>query len=185
VYSFVVHSLVVSHAFIDESARSGKYLLTAAVVPTMRLQEVTKVIQALVLKGNQRVNLSDESNTRRTQILRAYVALDVPARVAVTAHAGGDDKPARDRCLRALLAGFAELKVQVVLLDTRDEHRNTEDRRVIARAVREGAAPELQYDHRRSRSEPLLSLPDAFGWAHGAGGTWRTLVASVVTVIEA
>lgn len=31
-----------------------------------------------------------------------------------------------------------------------------------------------------SREELLLSLPDAIGWALGAGGAWRKRVTSVV-----
>ena len=39
------------------------------------------------------------------------------------------------------------------------------------------------YSHRGSRDEPLLGLPDAIGWAVGAGGRFAAQVAERVTVV--
>jgi hypothetical protein len=47
--------------------------------------------------------------------------------------------------------------------------------------LRDKLAPfDLDYVHRGSRDEALLSLPDAIGWAWGAGGSWRRLVEPMI-----
>jgi hypothetical protein len=34
-------------------------------------------------------------------------------------------------------------------------------------------------EHMRAFEEPLLWLPDALAWAHGAGGEWRQRIAVI------
>ena len=98
---------------------------------------------------------------------------------------GDNDEPARQRCLDALLNDVTSLRVAVLVLDTRGPDRDAQDRRTISRAVREGAAPsELVYAHRGSRDEVLLGLPDAIGWADGAGGRYSMLVDTVARRVD-
>jgi len=150
------------------------------------LDVITKAVRAAVPRGQRRTHLSAESDSCRRQILRVYVDLDVDPQVVIADHPGGDDQPVRDRCLRVLLRELGRLNVQAMLLDTRQEHRDVLDRRTIAQAITAGGAPrELHYRHHGSRGEPLLWLPDAFGWAYGAGGLWRKLIAPKVTVTRA
>jgi hypothetical protein len=103
------------HTFVDESARPGRYLLTAVFVPTCDLAAVTRQVREAFPHGNRRTHMSAEGDRRRRILLRAY--------------------------------------------------------------------PSVQYTHRGSRSEPLLSLPDAIGWAVGAGGMWRRLVEPIVAEV--
>jgi hypothetical protein len=130
-------------------------------------------------QGSRRPHLSAEGPARRRRILAAYAALGAEAHVAVAVHDRGDDQVARDRCLGAVLETCRDLGVGRLTLDTRHPDRDRQDRRTIALRLR--AAPfDLDYLHRGSRNEPLLSLPDAIGWAWGAGGEWRRLVAPVI-----
>jgi hypothetical protein len=178
--------MTASHAYVDESRRPGTYLLTAAIVPTAERDAIAKAVRAAVPKGRRRAHLSAESDSCRRQILRAYSELNVDARLVIVDHRGGNDQPARDHCLRILLGELGRLNVQAVILDTRQEHRDALDRRTVAQVVAAGdVSRELQYRHHGSRNEPLLWLPDAFGWAYGAGGVWRSLIARKVTVIRA
>jgi hypothetical protein len=174
----------VNHAFVDESARPGRYLLTAAIIPTVRLQEFTKVVRDSQPGGRRRSHMSSLDDRRRRQVLDAYIRQGIPAYVAVADYPGGDDQPARQRCLNALLTAFVDLHVGVVVLDTRGENRDRLDRRLIAAAVTARTAPTgLHYSHRGSASESLLSFPDAYGWAWGAGGHWKKRIEGAVTVI--
>ncbi len=171
-------------AFIDESARAGQYLLAAAFLPTADLARATKAVREALPRGRKRTHLSSEGDQLRRQIIRAYVALEIPTSVVVVEHLRGDDHPARERCLQALLPVFDQRRVRMVVLDSRGESRDHLDRSFLAGAQRTGRAhAELVYAHRGSRNEPLLWLPDAFAWAYGAGGTWRPMVADVVTPI--
>lgn len=72
------------HAFIDESARKGRYLLTAVAVPSHDLDAIARQVRALFPKGNRRTHLSAESKARREG--RA------PAQLRYT-HRGSRDEP--------------------------------------------------------------------------------------------
>lgn len=169
------------HGCAEESRRGSDYLVTMVVVPAGSLDAARRAVGDVVPRGSRRTHLSAESAGRRRQILRSYAALrHVAAHVAVAAYEGGDDQTSRDRCLAALVATCRRLGVVRLTVDTRLPDRDRLDRRTIATALR-GLAPfELDYLHRGSRDEPLLSLPDAIGWAWGAGGEWRRLVEPLV-----
>jgi hypothetical protein len=94
-------------------------------------------------------------------------------------HLRGDDQPARDRCLRALVEDLGERPVAVLIMDTRGPARDRLDRSTLARAL---GGRELHYSHRGSRDEPLLALPDAVGWAVGAGAPYREIIMAVTSI---
>jgi hypothetical protein len=169
-------------AFVDESARPGRYLIAVVLVPSHRLVAVTREVKGLFPRGNRRTHLSAEGKARRRMLLKAYGQVSVEARVLSVPHAGGDDQPVREACLGALVTCAPEWGVGMLVLDSRGPHRDARDRRFIARPVLRGDV-DLQYTHRGSRDEPLLCLPDAVGWAVGAGGTWRQLVDPIVAEV--
>ena len=69
------------------------------------------------------------------------------------------------------------MRVVTIILDTRGPDRDEIDRRTIRHSIRDGIAPaRLVYEHRGSRDEVLLGLPDAVGWAAGAGGAYAGIV---------
>ena len=174
-----------NHAYIDESQRPGRYLLTAAIVPSAELQAVTTRIRAAQPRGQQRSHMSSLDDSRKRQVLRAYVSEGIGGQIVVAQYSGGDDQPARDECLEALVTVLVELRVKMMILDGRRPEQNALDRQALARALEAvPSAARPQYAHRGSKSEPLLSLPDAYGWAWGAGGAWRKMVAPVITVVE-
>ena len=89
---------------------------------------------------------------------------------------GRDEEPARQRCLIELLA-VINPNVAVLVLDSRGTHRDLNDRRVLRGALRVSGLDLPTYSHRGSSDEPLLALPDALGWAVGAGGHFAKQVA--------
>lgn len=169
------------HGFADESRRGATYLMTVVVIPAGSLDAARQVVGGVVPRRSRRTHLSAENDGRRRQILRAYSGLGhVEAHIALAPYEGGDDQAPRDRCLALLLATCRRLGVVRLTLDTRLPDRDRLDRRTIAAVVR-GLAPfDLDYHHRGSRDEPLLSLPDAIGWAWGAGHAWRRMVEPVI-----
>jgi hypothetical protein len=171
------------HVFVDESARPGRYLLTAVFVPTRNLALVTRQVREALPQGNRRTHMSAEGDRRRRILLRAYSKVGAVAHVVVASYRGGDDQSAREACLAAILARSQRCGAAVLVLDTRGPHRDALDRRFIASTLRASAGPSVQYTHRGSRSEPLLSLPDAIGWAVGAGGMWRRLIEPIVSEV--
>lgn len=171
------------HAFVDESIRSGSYRLTVVVAKPSDLAELGRAIRMAVPKGGKRTHLSAESDSRRRQILGAFGRLSISAFVYVTDYRRGDsEEPARRRCLEAMLSDMGSMQVAIVVLDTRGPARDLEDRRTISKAIREGTAPQgLTFAHRGSRDEFLLGLPDAIGWADGAGGRYSSLIEAVTS----
>lgn len=171
------------HGFADESRRGPLYLITVVTVPTDGLDAARRAVGAVVQRGSKRTHLSAEGAARRRQILGEYaqLGLGVEAHVAVAAYDRGDDQVPRDRCLATLLETCRDLGITRLTLDTRHPDRDRLDRRTIAVVLRDKLAPfDLDYVHRGSRDEPLLSLPDAIGWAWGAGGSWRRLVEPMI-----
>jgi hypothetical protein len=172
------------HAFVDESARGERYLLTAVLVPTRDLASAARQVRAVFPRGNRRTHLSAENAGRRQAILKGYASLDITAHVVIARHLGRDDQPTRDACLDELVKRAVEWQVGVLVLDSRGSDRDHRDRRCIARLLRRWEDPyDLHYTHRGSRDEPLLCLPDAIGWAVGADGLWKQLVDPVVDEI--
>lgn len=171
-----------AHAFVDESRRKTSYLLTAAVVAVTDIQPITRAVRAAVPRQQRRVHFTDERPATRRAVLDRYCRLPVQAVLATATYEGGDDQPVRDACLGSLVGGLRELGVRVLILDTRGPEPDRRDRRLMARLIREGRAPaDLVYEHRGSRDEVLLGLPDAIGWAYGADGPWRRRVEPLVT----
>jgi hypothetical protein len=69
------------------------------------------------------------------------------------------------------------------VLDDQDPAQRIRDRASIAHALA-GIDRQLHpvYDHRPSRSEPLLWAADAACWAAGAGGDWKERLSSVLEI---
>jgi len=150
------------HGFVDESVRPGTYRLTVVRVPTPKLAETSKVVRAAILPGQFRIHLSGERPPRQRSILRTYGRLNVTATVYEAPYRrGDDDQPARDLCLKALVADLEQAPLGVLVLDPRGPHRDRLDRVTLALALPRDHI--VRYSHRGSRDEPLLSLPDAIG----------------------
>jgi len=164
------------HGFVDESIRSGVYRLTVVRVVTRDLALVTRNVREAIPPGRVRIHLSSERPSTRREILRACGRLEVAATVLETPHRRGDDQPARDRCLRALVGAIESDPITVLILDTRGPDRDKLDRSALALALGER---HLHYANRGSRDEPLLALPDAIGWAIGAGQPFAALVSGI------
>ncbi len=165
------------HAYVDESLRKTRYMMTAILVLPKDVEAITRAVRGVVLKGQRRTHFSAESAARRRQILACYMELDFRAIVAEATYAGGDDQLARNVCIGVLLKAFEARNVNYAVFDTREEVRDRKDRSHIESCLKRGMGPEgLQYVHKGSRTELMLGLPDAFAWSYGAGSDWLKAV---------
>lgn len=174
--------MTLRHAFVDESIRNdGWYRLTVATIAARDVNAVVRDLRSLRPEGRQRLHFSSEGDAVRHRILDGIMRLPVSATTfAAPYRRGRNDDLARRRCLEAMVGHLAP-EVALLVLDSRGPHRDAADRRVLrgalaSRSVLDG----VSYVHRGSRDEPMLALPDVFGWAVGAGGRFSAKVSPVV-----
>ncbi|MFI9505998.1 hypothetical protein [Nocardia sp. NPDC052566] len=165
------------HAFVDESIRRDRYLLCAALIPAAHLQRARAVVRGLCLPGQRRWHFAKEPDQRRRHILGAMAQCG-DVRVAIAIGAGVEVR-ARDECMARLVSHLIDLKAERLVIESRQslDHR---DRHCIAAVLRK-ASVDLPYAHVPPHCEPGLWWPDAVAWAYGAGGSWRTTVAPLVS----
>ena len=68
------------HVFVDETKAKG-FVLVAAVVAPASLASLRSQVNALRLKGQQRLHFASESNRRRSMIARSLIATGVQSYV--------------------------------------------------------------------------------------------------------
>lgn len=68
------------HVFVDETKHRG-YLLVASVVPAAELDSVRKMLRGLILPGQRRLHMKDESNQRRRSIASVVAVSGLQATV--------------------------------------------------------------------------------------------------------
>ncbi len=121
-------------------------------------------------RGRSRVHFSSENAARRRQLLDVIVSQPIQPTTYLSPYRRGEnDMPSRNLCLEAMVESLGST-VTVLILDTRGADRDRNDRRILRSGLTAvGRADSVSYSHRGSRDEMLLSLPDAVGWAIGAG----------------
>jgi hypothetical protein len=161
------------HAFVDESARAGSYLLCATIVEPAHLTPTRRTLMSLLLRGARELHFKKEKEPRRRMLIDRMAALPVTSRLYVGTCSPKTEEAARQRCLALLAQDLLALQAHRLVLDTRD-HRDNQDRQTLQHAL--GVRPsktELIYEHVDSTAEPLLWISDAVAWCFGAGGDWR------------
>jgi hypothetical protein len=167
------------HVFVDESRRTGTYLLAAADLGASDLARTRTALRTLCLPGMRRMHFQAEGDGRRRDLLAHLVA----GRAQVTIYcAQGRTDQARAACLATLVADILSRDARRLVLESRGEPGDRADRLVVAATMRRiGAAPDqFSYEHLRPYEEPALWIADAVAWCHGAGGEWRRRVAPLV-----
>ncbi len=171
-------------AYVDESARPGRYLMCSVIVDPARAGTLRRHVKRLLLPGQSRLHFSKEGTRHRRQIASALVELEVEASIFVCrAELGRNEADMRRLCLAAIVSDLQVRGGPVSLILESRHHQDPEDYPVIASARRR--QPPLSYEHVDGDHEPLLWLPDSFAWLWGAGGEWQRRIASAVgSVIE-
>lgn len=56
--------------------------------------------------------------------------------------------------------------------------------RLIELTRAEGRRHNLRYEHRRAKTELLLTVPDAIAWCWARGGHWKRRIEPVITTVK-
>ena len=171
-----------NHVFVDETKHRG-YLLVATAVDPGDLDLVRKMLRGLVLPGQRRLHMKDESEPRKRSIATAIAVSGTRATIYDAGRRYRTERERRNACLRALVADAAQRGDALLVLE-QDDTLIASDRRLIYRASRDADCVDLRYEHRRAAAEQLLALPDAIAWCWAKGGDWRRRIEPVVTEVR-
>ena len=170
-------------AYVDESIRSGRYLLGTVIVDAHDAGRLRRSVRKLLLPGQRKLHFKTEGNRRRRELIDALGRLDVEA-VVYSCRLSNDvgAEVARSRCMAALVRELQGRRCESELLIESREQLDVLDGVTIRRARR--PEPLLSFQHLLPDHDPLLWLPDSFAWAVGAGGDWLRRIGPFVTVVE-
>ncbi|TCN39729.1 hypothetical protein EV644_103187 [Kribbella orskensis] len=161
-----------SHAYVDESSRSG-YLLCAVVILPADVTAIRRTLRTLCKPGQRRVHMKHESDGRRREILSAVSQLDAQTLVYRAVLNGRSERRAQDECFRTMVPDLLE-KFAVGRMVVESCDQDHQDNQVIREVLSDRpAGHRLTYLHSAPASEPLLWLPDIMAWAVGRGGDWK------------
>ncbi len=171
-----------SHVFVDETKRRGYLLVASAVVPG-ELDATRRMLRGLVLPGQRRLHMKDESDSRKRSIATAIAVSRITATIYDAGRRHHTERERRAACLTALVVDAAARDDAMLVLE-QDDTLVVSDRKLLYRATREAGCPDLRYEHRRAAVEQLLALPDAIAWCWAKGGDWRRRIQPVVTHVR-
>jgi hypothetical protein len=170
------------HVFVDESKSAG-YITAATYVEANMVATARRAVARLRLPGAERLHFIHERDARRKQILEQLLATGVRARIYI---ARTTNQPlGRRETLTALVNDALRTNVQRIVLE-QDDSVLAADRRLLTPLIGR-TNRQAQFEHVRSRSEPLLWPSDAAAWCWQRGGTWiersRPLIDAVQVVL--
>jgi hypothetical protein len=182
-------------AYLDESVRvppPGLYVMAAVVVPPPQAADVRATLVAGLRRGAARYHWRDEDDAGRIGMMRRLHALGLCG-VVTTAPAPDvrNLERARRQALLRLLWELDQRGVRDLVLESRGERRDGDDRRSVVQAQRARWAPAgVRYAFGQPRREPLLWLPDAVAGAAARAvadgdGTYLAALGDLVTVVAA
>jgi hypothetical protein len=159
-------------AFVDESQRHGPkgIYIIAAVVVTDDLDTARQSARSMLLRGQRRFHWRDENDRRRRLMMQRIIDLDVVCRAYRCQPVTAPQSPrARALCLNGLLWDLRRDDINELVIESRQDHNDRQDRRTIANAQRaQRADPGLRYRFSWPESEPMLWLADAVAGAVSA-----------------
>lgn len=171
------------HVFVDESKRRGYLLVASAVVPN-ELDTVRKVLRGLVLPGQRRLHMKDESDQRRRSITTAIAVSGITATIYDAGRRYPTERDRRAACLHALVLDAAAGGDSVLVIEQDDTLLSWDNQRLIEYTREAGCRDTLRYEHRKASAELLLAIPDAIAWCWAKGGAWRHRVEPMVTDVR-
>lgn len=157
-----------STAYVDESQRPGRDLLTVVVVGASHQPRARQHLCGLRLRNEAQIHFAHSSDRRRRQLLAAMAEIEaVAVTLVVRSATGRSARQARDLLVQAAAVEAAALGAEGLVLERRTPAEDQRDRQSLARTK-----TVLTYEHANPREEPLLWLPDAIGWCVGRGRDW-------------
>lgn len=170
------------NAYVDESARPGRYVMSCLVVAPAAVGRLREETRQLLLPGQRRLHFHSESTHRQRQLASdlLHFEADVSVFICRSAH-GRRTSGARAACLTAIVDHLQSAASDVMLTIESRHEQDRDDHPVIWSARRR--RPLLDYEHVGGGDEPMLWLADAFAWLVGAGGEWRRRIAPAVAQV--
>lgn len=156
--------------FVDESERTGAYIMCAVQVWPQNFAAVRQDMRELRKKGQRRVHMTKEGPRRRRAILCQVAGAPVVADIYIS---GKPATAARHEILSQMVVDLGGTRASLLVLEAM-EGQEERDRTSVRLAQQDGYGPPgMTYEHMRAAEEPLLWIADAVAWAYGAGGEWR------------
>lgn len=171
------------HIFVDET-KQRDYLMVAGVVLPHDLQPLRRAVRELLLPGQRRLHMKDESDPRRRAIISALVQMDIRATIYDAGRSHRTQRDARAACLRALVADAASTGAGMLILEQDDSLLSWDNQRLIEYTRASGCRDSLRYEHRRAAQEQLLAIPDAIAWSWAKGGDWKRRIQPIVNDVQ-
>jgi len=154
-------------AFLDESSASRgedrqEYLVCAALIPSADVENIRKRFLPLRLRGQIKLHWTDESETRRRQIVARIAELGQMS--ALVSHVSSRHRKTerfRRKCLEVLYYELAQMGVESVVCEARTPAQDQKDLAHIVALRSQGVVTDkFRIDHCRGGDDPLLWLPD-------------------------
>jgi hypothetical protein len=166
---------------VDES-KSKKFIMAAVQIDSAEAPRARKVLSGLRLKGQQHIHFANEGPSRRRRILSEITKIDLHCTFLVTDQK--DEKQGRQNCLNELIETLIRSEEYLIILDY-DENHIVSDKQVIRSALeKRGLTSLVTYRHERSRSQPLLWLPDILAWTLARSGEWSKSLSRFTTTTK-
>lgn len=169
------------YAYVDESQRSGRYLLCAVVVEAAETRRLRRSLRGLLLPGQRRLHFKKESARRRRVLIDNLVRLAVDATIyQCRLTPGRRAEQARRVCLTSAVRDLQDRGVDSCMFIESRGSLDWIDNETIVAARR--PQPSVSFEHLMPNEDPLLWLPDCFAWPVGAGGDWQRRIRRAPTV---
>lgn len=163
--------------YIDESKARG-FLMVAVPIRQAEEKRLQKELTSFRKKGQSKVHFVKESNSRRREFLSYLNQQSIEAQIYSVAQKRYTNH--RERCLEAIARTAVNSAVSRIIID-QDDSVTQLDRRVLFRVFDEtNTKDSISYRHTRSKSEPLLWIPDAVAWSYSRGGEWRSRISNLI-----
>ena len=143
-------------------------MMAAVQIEGAEAKPALRVLSDLRMKGQQHVHFVNEGASRKRRILSEIAKIDLHCTFLVTEQK--DEKQARQACFDALIRSLKKSEGYLIIIDS-DENHLVSDKQVIRSALeKRGLTSLVTYRHERSRSQPLLWLPDILAWTFTRSG---------------
>lgn len=171
------------HIYIDETKERG-YVLVASIHIASDLSDLRKTMRGFVLRGQTRIHMAKESDPRRRAICAAICAAGVSATIYDAGQRYKDPLDARSACLQAVIGDTTVGEETLLILEQDDSIIGWDRRRLIELTRTRSRRDTLRYEHRRAKTELLLTVPDAIAWCWARGGHWKRRIEPVITAVR-
>jgi hypothetical protein len=170
------------HIYVDETKERGCVLVASTHLGS-EVDAVRKDLRRLALRGQHRIHMAKESDSRRKIIVDTLIAAGVSATVYDAGRRYDNDHAARTACLRAVVGDVPPVQLTHLVIEQDDTLVRWDRQQLVALVHAAGCQDSVRYRHERAKSELMLTIPDAIAWCWARGGEWRQRIRGVTTVI--